>query len=92
MTTGLSLTGVRPPLVLLLLGAFGFNAVCSDMALRSENVLVPVVSHFRDPKTYWKAYRPPALLPGAIGFEASCFRSLGLSFLEGSDSTYPLAL
>lgn len=88
VTAGLnhSLTVARPPLGLLLLGAFGFNAISSDMALRSENVLVTFI---RGPGTYQKAYRLLALLPGS---EACCFRSLGLSFLDGSNSTRFLAL
>lgn len=47
------------------LGAFGFNAISTDAALRSENVLITVVSHGRDPRTYRKTYRPPAWLPGS---------------------------
>lgn len=74
----------RLSLALLLLGAFGFSAISSDVALRSETVLVTAISCFGGPGTYRKGHE--LCCPRAMGFEACCFRSLGLSFLEDNDS------
>ena len=79
----------RLPLGLLLLGAFGFGVISSDVALRSENVLVAFI---RGPGLIRKPIDRRLCCLGVIGSEACCFGSLGLSFPEVSDSMRLLAL